>query len=1489
MATNLATLLKPDIFRCKKKGDNEQLLQDFQQYRAKMETFFMAAQAVAEHTGDVPGREAEGHRICSSCKQEKALVVILGGDEMDKLFKHVGGVEEQDTYVQAMHKVEKGIKALTNQATARFKLYQEMRQEGRGFREWSQLVVEQADRCDWTGYDRVKAARDAILFQMDDSKLRRKIIAEDQKLSEVIKLGIANEQAVKVADRIKPKQEQEAPRSRIAALEEQVRALARTGGPKQDLKKKECMTCTNPTHGEGKCKAKLATCFACERKGHFKGSKACKGQGQSKVRAVSQEVEEQDTNSEAESVGRVEELVRASQEDKAQEEVARVKVTVKDKGTLAQTTQVKFLVDSGVNKTLISEKVWNVIRDRSGQKAPGLKRCTTQFRPYGTKQYLPILGRSKCILQAQAGYSIQSMVYVVRGEEQCLLGKEDAKKLGIIDLNMQGRPKTEDTVNRVQKVIKEAVPVSGQVSGGQTQLEINRNMEKIIGKLPKLFQGLGRAKVDPIHIEVDKKVKPIQQRRRPIALHYVDKLNKHLEELKQAGVISGPLGSEWARGWICNPVITGKKWDTEKIRMNLDTRTMKDAVSTSKFPIPTVEELRHAFRGSNRFSVLDMNHSFHQFELDEESKKLFVFYAPGGLFCFNTLVMGTAPASSECHERIKNILAGLTGVVQIKDDLVVHGDGQEHDRRLQKVLKRLEEYNLTLRKDKCQFGMTEVTWFGMIFSQQGMSPDPAKVQIIKDWPAPEDKAAVKSFLQTCQFSAGFMRPSRERTYADVTLPLRRLTAQHVRFRWTEECKGAFEELKQLLVASTVMVHWDVEKATRIYVDHGPAGVAGTVAQNHAGPGEPACWRPVHYASRSLTPAETKYGKVDGESLAVMSMILTNRRYLYGTAFQAVTDHKPLCSMYNRARRELPTRVARHISKLGGFDFELAYEPGSTTPSDYGSRHPASESAQESGDQDKGVEHNDEEAEFIVNRIEHEGADAITMQQVQDSTRKDSTLQALKEDIRGGTLRCEARMEKYKECFGELSVAAEVVLRGEKLVLPRELVGNVLEAAHEGHPGMQSMLTQMRQMYWWPGLTKDVTEYVETCNVGCAASVAKNSPPPMVIRETPREVWQEVAMDFKGPIVGNGKSYYLHVVIDLLSRWPEVAVVSSTSFEKLHPTLERLWSRYGVPETVTTDNGPPYSSKDWEVYARQVGFQHKPCSPEHPEGNGVAERFMGVLVKTVHAAVAEKKDPKLELEKRLMQYRNTVHPSTGKAPSEMMFHRKIRTRLPALIVPRETMVIQEARAKDQQERLKRKVKRDKRTTAKERMVKPGDKVLVSQRKSTIKPPFDPSPYRVVEVKGTQVTVERSGSIKKRNLAKVKVLKDRPNRLRSKQFSLQEEDQEEEEWWEMPNPAGGEAEEDRPDQPQEEAGQQQAGQVEEEEAVQEEEAEESEGPRRSKRVQDQEQQQGRKMSPRERKKRQAQAGTPRREQGKRIRPPGSVNTQKGWRRERWSLSE
>ena len=87
-------------------------------------------------------------------------------------------------------------------------------------------------------------------------------------------------------------------------------------------------------------------------------------------------------------------------------------------------------------------------------------------------------------------------------------------------------------------------------------------------------------------------------------------------------------------------VITQKSWTSKKIRVNLDTRPMKEAVKTTHFPIPTPQELRHNFAGSDRYSVVDLNHAFHQFALDEESKELFVFYTPWGLYKYNTLVMG---------------------------------------------------------------------------------------------------------------------------------------------------------------------------------------------------------------------------------------------------------------------------------------------------------------------------------------------------------------------------------------------------------------------------------------------------------------------------------------------------------------------------------------------------------------------------------------------------------------------------------------------------------------------------------------------------------------------------------------------------------------------------------------------------------------------------------------------------------------------------------
>ena len=103
-------------------------------------------------------------------------------------------------------------------------------------------------------------------------------------------------------------------------------------------------------------------------------------------------------------------------------------------------------------------------------------------------------------------------------------------------------------------------------------------------------------------------------------------------------------------------------------------------------------------------------------------------------------------------------------------------------------------------------------------------------------------------------------------------------------------------------------------------------------------------------------------------------------------------------------------------------------------------------------------------------------DAVTMLELRHYTKEDDTLKLLMVDIKRGKLSQGLKGSRFKECFQELSSSDGLVLRGEKIVIPKELRPGVLSAAHEGHPGIVGMLRQLRQSVWWPGMTKDAHIY-----------------------------------------------------------------------------------------------------------------------------------------------------------------------------------------------------------------------------------------------------------------------------------------------------------------------------------------------------------------------------------------------------------------------------
>ena len=155
----------------------------------------------------------------------------------------------------------------------------------------------------------------------------------------------------------------------------------------------------------------------------------------------------EDSSDDTKDVGRVKEeltdenKVRALGEKKSEE--AKVVVTSLSSETGdSKETKMKLLIDSGVNRSLISEQDWNKIKLADGEK-PVLKKCDIKFSPFGTKYSLPMMGRTRALLRNEQGGVMRTVVYVVKGEKQSLLGLKDARALGIVKIDPAGESRGE--------------------------------------------------------------------------------------------------------------------------------------------------------------------------------------------------------------------------------------------------------------------------------------------------------------------------------------------------------------------------------------------------------------------------------------------------------------------------------------------------------------------------------------------------------------------------------------------------------------------------------------------------------------------------------------------------------------------------------------------------------------------------------------------------------------------------------------------------------------------------------------------------------------------------------------------------------------------------------------------------------------------------------------------------------------------------------------
>jgi hypothetical protein len=252
-------------------------------------------------------------------------------------------------------------------------------------------------------------------------------------------------------------------------------------------------------------------------------------------------------------------------------------------------------------------------------------------------------------------------------------------------------------------------------------------------------------------------------------------------------------------------------------------------------------------------------------------------------------------------------------------------------------------------------------------------------------------------------------------------------------------------------------------------------------------------------------------------------------------------------------------------------------------------------------------------------------------------------------------------------------------------------------------------------------------------------------------------------DFAGPILPDGS--YLLVIQDQHSRYPVVEIIHSTSADTVIPVFDRVLSAFGNVLQITTDNGPPWTSYKWSDYMQYMGIEHRRVCPLWPRANGIVERLVSTVLKAIRVAHSQGKNWQEELSTFLRDYRNTPHSTTGRSPAEILFGRKLRSRLPQYdgATQVETQLNDSTahsdwRMTDSIKKRQYKKYADRRNRARPRFIAVGDRVLVrrNQRNNKLTSLFDNRPYIVSHVRGTMITARRQGHTITRNISFYKLL-------------------------------------------------------------------------------------------------------------------------------------
>ncbi|GBL87911.1 Retrovirus-related Pol polyprotein from transposon 297 [Araneus ventricosus] len=387
---------------------------------------------------------------------------------------------------------------------------------------------------------------------------------------------------------------------------------------------------------------------------------------------------------------------------------------------------------------------------------------------------------------------------------------------------------------------------------------------------------------------------------KPLRLPFSEKkiVQTQVAEWLERGIIE-LCSSEYSR-----PVVIVRKKDGTP-RVCIDYRKLNKVVVKDRFPLPLLEDILDRLQGSRVFSTIDLKNAFFHVNVNKDSRKYTSFVTHEGQYQFLKVPFGLCNSPAVFQRYINAIFRPLINdgiVLPYLDDMIILSSSfEEGIERVERVLSIASEYGLEINFNKSHFLKKRIEFLGHVIEDGKIFPSTLKTKAVLNFPEPINLKQIHSFLGLTGYFRNFIPK-----YSTIARPLSDLLKKDRKFKFGEEERFSFNQLKLILAEKPVLRIYNPNYETELHTDASLEGYGAILMQKSP---DDKNFHPTYYMSKKTTDAEKKYSSYELEALAVIEAVKKFRVYLLGIPFKIVTD----CSALEETMQKKKTwLLALHV-------------------------------------------------------------------------------------------------------------------------------------------------------------------------------------------------------------------------------------------------------------------------------------------------------------------------------------------------------------------------------------------------------------------------------------------------------------------------------------------------------------------------------------------------------------------------------------------------